>query len=283
MPTRSPSEFAGAPWLAADPAGLAATAGVPTMLAHDEQRFYHWLTAHWARGRGAVVDLGCFLGGSTARLAEGARAAGHGAPIHAYDRFRASANLPAKLGLPPGLPAIEAGDALPLARALLAPWQDLVTLHKGEIERAGPWADGPIELLVMDASKTAAHADAQADMFFPALIPGESLVVQQDYLHWRQPWLPAQMQLLAAHVVPVAHARADTMAFLCTRAITPEALAGARVSELSDQALLNILRAARETYRAFGVQARLKPAIEAVKASPGVRAAYRMRQGPARG
>lgn len=277
MTQRDPSEFDRLPWLDEEMSILGEAARVPTMLAREEQLLYHWLTARWARGTGAVVDLGCFMGGSTARLAEGHRAAGLTSAIHAYDRFRARASLPAKLGLPAGLPAVENGDALPLARALLAPWADRITLHKGEIERAGPWGGGPIELLVMDAAKTAAAADAQAVMFFPALIAGESVVVQQDYLHWRQPWLPAQMQLLEAYFTPVAHAADDTMAFLCTRAPDAPALEVARVGGLSDKVLLNTLRAARDTYRAFAVQRRLKPAIEAVKANPGVRAAYKMR------
>jgi len=275
MTDRSPDEFAGQPWRDLAPEALGPAGNVPTMLARDEQLLYLWLTARWARGAGAIVDLGCFLGGSTARLAEGARLAGLASAIHAFDRFGGKPGMKAKLGLGDDLPPVENGDSLPLARALLAPWAGQVTLHKGDIDARAPWSEGAIEILVMDASKTAASADRQAAAFFPGLRPGRSVLVQQDYLHWRQPWLPVQMQRLSRWFTPVAHARADTMVFLCTDAITPEALAAGQVAGRSDNEYLDTLRAARPSFRRFGIAPRLQQAIRAVRANPGVRAAFR--------
>ncbi|MCB2131987.1 MAG: hypothetical protein KDD96_06205, partial [Rhodobacteraceae bacterium] len=85
--TRDISEFSGTPWRdIADQIPQRARA-VPTMLKAEEQALYFWIARDWAKGAGAIVDLGCFAGGSTARLAAGAEAAGYAAEIHAYDRF----------------------------------------------------------------------------------------------------------------------------------------------------------------------------------------------------
>src|SRR4051794_6095291 len=68
----------------------------PTMLAHSERRLLHWMARDVWEGWGAIVDAGCFLGGSTASFASGLRArseppAGGGSqpPISTYDRFEA--------------------------------------------------------------------------------------------------------------------------------------------------------------------------------------------------
>lgn len=68
------------------------------MLCREEQRLYHWIIAYCATGAGAVVELGCFSGGSTARLAGGT-----------------------------------GGDILPLASKLLQPWFDHIELHPGPL------------------------------------------------------------------------------------------------------------------------------------------------------
>ena len=42
--------------------------GIPTMLSKDERRLLYGLAREHASGEGAIVDAGCFLGGSTAAL-----------------------------------------------------------------------------------------------------------------------------------------------------------------------------------------------------------------------
>ena len=265
--------LAARPWTRLLDRALGPARDVPTMLSVEEQKLYYWLAAFWAEGAGAVVDLGCFAGGSTARLAEGARVAGHGGAVHAFDRFTADESAKARILHPQGVPAFEGTDILPLARRLLAPWEGRVTLHRGEIEAAN-WAAGPIELLVMDASKTAATGDAMAGIFFPHLIAGRSLIVQQDYLHWSQPWVPAQMEALAEFVRPVAHAPRDTVVFLVERVPDATALAAARIADLDDAALDAHLASAAARLEGFGLAPRLAEMRAALAANPGERRAF---------
>jgi hypothetical protein len=276
---RDRAEFDNAPWNSAEIEGIADTAAVPTMLADEEQALYAWLTGVWMEDIGDVVDLGCFVGGSTARLAAGLAAGGRRAHLHAYDRFGCDEALKKRMLYPAGIAPFEGTDTLPLVRELLSPWQERITLHPGLIEETG-WSGGPIELLVMDASKSIASMDRMAERFFPALIPGKSLVIQQDYLHWRTPWVPVQMEAMADWFTPVAHAREHTVVFLNTRRIDADALEAGRVAGMAPNARLSALRRARKTGDALGYGKRLAQSVQALKADPACDEAFRM-QAPA--
>ncbi len=275
MSPTAPRDMPREPWRDVDACVLEATRAIPTMLSEAEQRLYHWLAARWYTGAGAIVELGCFAGGSTARLAEGLRLSGRDGHIHAFDRFRVNEAGKRQHLYPAGIPAFEGEDLLPLARRLLAPWQKRISLHPGQIE-SQLWSGGAIELLVMDASKTTATADRFAGMFFPSLIPGRSLVVQQDYLHWKQPWVAAQMELMADAFRPVAHAPHHTVVFRCEAPVDAAMLARGRVSGLSEAELTTLLRRARKRLRALGVAREVVPLIRASRANPGVGQASEM-------
>ena len=63
------------------------------MLVPDEVRLLHHLAEEYYTGEGAIVDAGCFLGGSTVALADGLRRnlrrrrCAEEKLIHSYDRF----------------------------------------------------------------------------------------------------------------------------------------------------------------------------------------------------
>jgi hypothetical protein len=58
---------------------------------------------------------------------------------------------------------------------------DLVRVHEGDLLANG-WSGDPIELLFVDFSKTWALNDFIVKEFFPSLIAGRSVVVQQDFV-----------------------------------------------------------------------------------------------------
>ncbi len=269
-------DFAGAPWQAVRWRRFGPSRKVPTMLSREERRLYWWLTGVWAKGRGAAVDLGCFVGGSTARLAQGAAHAGHGRTVHAFDRFTADDRAKAAVLYPAGIAPFAGDDLLPLARTLLAPWADRVVLHPGPIEETG-WTGEPIEVLAIDAAKTAATADAIARDFFPHLVSGGSVVVQQDFLHDAQPWIAVQMERLARHFEPVAFVPRDSVVFLTRSAPTRADIAAAPVAGLDDAALAHWLGRAEERFAPLGLGPRIRALAAALDRAPGARAAWRFR------
>lgn len=273
---RQPSEFDDRPWQRVDPSRVAGVDAVPTMLAAEEQKLYFWLTSEWMQGRGDVVDVGCFAGGSTARLAAGHAQAGHGGKVHAYDRFTAAAGVKRRQLYQKGIAPFDGPDIFPLAQSLLAPWADRIEFHRGNIEELG-WPGGPIEVLALDASKKADLTDQMTADFFPALIPGHSVIIQQDFLHWSQPWIAAQMVGFGDHFQIVGFAPSDTVIFLCKKPVTQGALEAARTAELSDRDLLDAISQTREMLEPFGAAHRLKRMEQGVRDNPGVRVAWQMK------
>ena len=274
QPPRDAAIFTKAPWRQLWLRVLDPAQPVPTMLQDEEQRLYYWLTGLWSQDAGAVVDLGCFAGGSTARLAAGHRAAGLSGQIHGYDRFTADERTKTKQLYPNGIAPFDGHDILPLARRLLSPWQDRLTLHPGDIEDQ-VWDGGPIEILVMDAAKSAETADAIAASFFPALIPGRSVIVQQDFFHWRLPWLPVQMAALGACFTPLASCAGTSMLYRCDRVPDPAALKAAQVADLSDAEMIARLEAAKPGLIGYQPGAKLDRMQAVVAANPGERVAWR--------
>ncbi len=268
-----------APWRDMPWRNLGHARKAPTMLSPDERRAYVWLTENWAKGAGAVVDLGCFAGGSTAHLAEGLARGGSGAHVHAYDRFTISENLKEKFLYSKGIAPYDGDDLLGPARQILTPWEDRVTLHPGLIEEQ-EWSGDPIEILVMDASKAVHTMDRMAEIFFPALIPAGSLIVQQDFLHWKTPWVAVQMQRMADWVTPVGYAETDTVIFHVDHPLDADAIAAGHCGGLSDAVLIASLRAMRPRLEAFGVDDRMKSLIAGIKNNPGERIAWKLKNAP---
>ncbi len=273
----APEIFAHAPWAHVAKPALAATKGVPTMLGPQEQQFYYWLTSVWARGDGAVVDLGCCAGGSTARLAAGAADSGLNTRIVAYDRFTAAEPLKETLLYANGIETFAGNDILPLAERLLSPWSDRIDLIPGEIED-NAWDGGPIELLVIDSAKTADSLDAQSALFYPHLIAGQSVILHQDFLHWSQPWLAAQMELMSDYFTPLACVPRSTVAFLCTTTPDADALAIGATADLTDADIQALIAAARTRMAPFGRDDRFQAMADGLAANPGERVAWKFRR-----
>ena len=273
----APEIFAHAPWAHVTKPALAATTAVPTMLSLQEQQFYYWLTAVWARGDGAVVDLGCCVGGSTARLAAGATDRGLHSRIAAFDRFTAGESLKESLLYANGIDRFDGNDILPLAQDLLSPWGDRIDLFPGEIED-NQWDGGPVEVLVIDSAKTAGSLDAHSALFYPHLIPGQSIVVHQDFLHWSQAWLAAQMELMADYFTPLACVPRSTVAFLCTATPDDNALAIGATADLTDADLQALIAASRTRMARFDCDDRFQAMADGLAANPGERVAWKFRR-----
>ena len=269
-------DFASRPWRQVTEADLGPAAGVPTMLTPEESQLYHWLGRR-ARGLGATVDLGAYAGGSAARLLSGLARSGQPFHVHSYDRFRSSRAFWAKYMPDEPLPDTDDADLLPVVRRHLAPWQDHLTLHIGDIGEKR-WDGGPIEILSVDAAKGAVMADHVAAEFFPALIPGQSIVVQQDYLMAVQPWLCAQMVSLRDCFQPLVHVPRVGLVFLCLAPVTEAALQAAQVGHLTDGKLMRRVRDAAAWHEGMIPRERFRAMLDQIKAHPGVRLGWQMRQ-----
>jgi hypothetical protein len=220
--------------------------GLPSMLTYGERALLYSLGRGVAPGA-SLVDAGCFLGGSTASLALGCaeRESEPRRLIHSYDLFRVDHSARTHYG---GLIGdLEIGaDLRPVFEAVVG--DDLlpyVEVHAGDLLEQR-WGGQPIDVLFVDVAKTWDLSDHVAHEFFPALVPGRSIVVQQDYIHEWLPWIHITMQLLEDCFERIAVVSGSpSVVYRCTRAVNPAELPrhlrdlpDARLEELFNRAVL---------------------------------------------
>jgi hypothetical protein len=194
------------------------------MTTTEEQAFLFHFAKHRYRAEGAIVDLGCWLGSSTLPLAAGLEAsalpAARAARIHAYDLFRWEEWMEDSLAGTPQAGTLRPGDSFqPLFEARLGRYLERIETTAGDLTQLA-WGGETIELLFNDASKSWALANALLRNFYPALLPGHSLVVEQDFAHYFTPWVHLLHWRLRDAFEPVVHVPySGSMAFRPLRAI----------------------------------------------------------------
>jgi len=153
---------------------------IPGQISEAEGKYLHWLLSNFYTGRGAVVEVGTWLGLSTVHLAQGLKESGVASPkLHSYDRFIWDGwahNQKSGLDLEKG------ADFQPYFEENICDYRDVVAVTNADYKNI-QWNGGPIEILFLDAPKNAFGFHATFKAFGPHLIPGESVVVFQDYLH----------------------------------------------------------------------------------------------------
>lgn len=279
------------PWEAVSDADLGPFGRIPTTLTKKEKQLFYWLGAHAIPTTGAIVDLGSFVGCSAACLAHGAaqRSAksARTPDLHVFDRFDIQEATKPALLYDQGVAPFEGLDILWLAKENLAPFEGQITYHIGNI-RDARWAPtkakaskgsggGKIAVLNMDASKDLDATDQMAEDFWPHLIAGKSLVIQPDFLHWRQPWVSIQMELFSNFFEPVAAAPADTLVFRCIKVPTLTELRDHRVSYLPHRTRIQYAKDARDRVRNFDRVDKMAQVINATRSNPGVSLAWKMK------
>ena len=163
-----------------------AVSRIPNMLTVEEQQYLIWVTSELRRGTGAVVDLGPWLGCSSAALAEGIRRSRGEVRVQSLDLFEWRRDYMEHY-FPADLP--EGSDFRSVFREQTAAYADTIEPQRMDL-LAGQWSGGPIEILFVDAAKSWALTNAILRSFGPSLVPGESVVVLQDFKHMPTFWLP---------------------------------------------------------------------------------------------
>ena len=137
---------------------------IPTMLVHRELDYLTELSRN-CTGAGRIIELGCFLGGSSVALLKGLESSGRTfQPIISYDAFEIPfksdehfTNWLSQYGLKPGERFRAKFDRF------ISPWSDKVIVREGWVPDAARGDDQlldlypeqePIELLFCDIAKT---------------------------------------------------------------------------------------------------------------------------------
>ena len=156
------------------------------MLSAEERQYLQWLTRDAYPGFGAIVDLGPWVGGSSAALAAGLRDRHSVATISCLDLFEWRRSY-MEQHLHERLP--ERADFLHVFHRHTAAFSQWLSPRKSDLTKA-TWDGGEIEILFVDAAKTWELTNAILSVFGPWLRPGASRVVLQDFRHCHTYWLP---------------------------------------------------------------------------------------------
>lgn len=218
----------------------APSADVETMLMPDELRLLESLTDDYWSDSGLIVDAGCFLGGSTVALASGLRNRGMAdrPVIHSFDLFQVEDWTRGQF-VPQSM---EAGASTRhMYDRNIAGFADLIAVHEGDIcDHA--WCGEPIEILFIDVAKHWTVCDWITANLFPHLIPGKSIVVQQDYLcHWWNAWLHITMEYYSDHFERLCDTEFNSVVYLHTRPFEQGALQPNLVAKMSREQHIALL------------------------------------------
>jgi len=239
-------DFTGKPWNArADeiPPEIYTPYG---MVGPEERRCFYWLARYGLTGQGCVVDAGCFLGASTLCFASGAAAAGHrrfqGGPIiHAYDYFTAYDAYIAEAIRKNVAPIQKGQPYLGLFKSHTEKYAAMIEVHAGNIFDAR-WSGAPVELLFIDVAKRTRINSHLSREFLPCLVPGNSLLIHQDYFHCWHPYIHVAMEYVSdAFEVVDEHVRHQSRVWRLTAPIPQEKIARLEAYDFSKEERLALL------------------------------------------
>lgn len=179
----------------------------PSMMSDAERYLLYNLAQRYYRGAGLIVDAGIFLGGSTHCFAAGLRdnertamaCERWGKPIISLERAVVSPTMPGFFARHGFGQHYRPGDSFAdLLVSTVKPHLDLVELRVGDIMELGE-VDDRIEILFLDVLKNQKIADFAFQEYFPALIPGRSMVIQQDYFFEGLPFIKTYQEFFGRH------------------------------------------------------------------------------------
>lgn len=131
-----------------------------------------------------IIDIGSYLGSTTAFLAAGLLSRDIKATIHCYDPWEVDEPLRRKMQYHNGLRFNVGDDLLPVFNAYLEPFNKVqIIRHKQSILDAR-WHGPKIRLVVDDICSRKDKNDHLMQTFGKYFIPGETIIVRLDYFFY---------------------------------------------------------------------------------------------------
>ena len=200
----------------------------PTMLSPEEQQMLYLLAKDYYTGEGAIFDSGICLGGCTESFARGLAARDSVPPtrpiIYAYELGIADEDYVTEFISNKYNEKRHKGESFVdiIQKNIEAmPCQETIHFLPGDILEQ-PYPES-IEIMFLDVCKTQ-EINFKMQQLFSRLIPGKSIVIQQDYVHAWHPYIHTTMGYLADYFEPVGHVEYSSFLFLLKKKIPQEIL-----------------------------------------------------------
>lgn len=176
---------------------------IPAMTTDAERQAFYELATE-AAGKGAIVELGAWMGASTAYIAAGIRDSGVERKALVFDKFQSKPGHIRKVKEfydRKGIKKAPLGPCLQTFKQNLGGLMKYVEPRPGQIEQtiAQPWADDSISLLVTDAPKRVPAISAVLTALKDAMQVG-SVMAWQDFCHFPSYEIPACLYRLRDHL-----------------------------------------------------------------------------------
>lgn len=177
------------------------------MLSIQERQYLNNYAQNQYSGVGEIVDLGCWLGGSSVALVTGLQENPNlelrQKIIHAYDLFVWESWMDPFVVDTPLQGLYKPGDSfLPECQRGISQWEQQIKLYPGDLDKIG-WQGNDIEFLFIDAMKSWQLANSILAKFVSCLIPQHSVIVHQDFSHFGTYWIHLVMYRLRSYFEPI--------------------------------------------------------------------------------
>jgi hypothetical protein len=209
--------------------GLSNKITQPAMTAVAEQAYCELYASKIFKGKGEIVELGCWLGSLTNSLAEGLsnneNFKNKRQRIKVIDYFKWDIVMKDWVeGTPYENRVDVGGNFQSLYREAVSNVLNLIDITEADLSQY-QWSGKPIEFLLIDCMKQFEVAGNVARTFFPSLIPNNSYVAHQDYLHFYHSWIHILMFRLRKWITPLLVVpRSSTVVFKCVEQISHESI-----------------------------------------------------------
>lgn len=163
------------------------------MTSKSEQDYFSKYGETLYKGKGEVVDLGCWLGSTTIPLVKGLLKnplfIESKNKVFAYDTFIWYDIMKESVAGTDLVGKYKDGDSfLDEYKKRIAKYADHIEICEGDLAQIG-WKGDDIEFLLIDAMKNWELANAILKNFYTNLIPNQSLILHQDFSHYFTPWI----------------------------------------------------------------------------------------------
>lgn len=204
---------------------------MPSMQTMKEKEFLYKLALEYYKGQGLIFDAGLYLGVSTLCFGRGLKKNPHidlkkmlQKPIQSFELGICTPGIAKKINQKyPDILQMKEGDSfLPILRSNIKEVKSLTRLYEGDIS---DWLqkipEALYEIVFLDVLKIASVNDSVVSNIFPSLIPGRSVVIQQDFLTTNLPWIQISMGYLKEYFEYLFTRSASTI-YLNTKKIPKE-------------------------------------------------------------
>lgn len=158
---------------------------IPAMTPSVVHEYLYQLGTEWT-GKGVAMELGSWLGATSAPLLRGLMKAGYDRPFWAFDRWWANEQQITK-ALKQGVTLTRGQNTMKLYLENVLPiYKNIVAVRSVIPGGLTSYSGDPIEILILDAPKRNPVFKGCMEYLLPHCIPGVTIIGLLDYHFWRQ-------------------------------------------------------------------------------------------------